>query len=224
MADERSRKGTRYDSPKIQAFVERLYSAHDAALKDALKTARRHGIPSIQVSPTDGKILQTVMTLVGARKVVELGTLTGYSALWLLRGMSKDGRLWTIEADPAHARAAKGVFAKAGVAKCVTVVEGRAIDALPTLESHAPFDAVFLDADKAGYLKYAKWAFANLRQGGVLLADNSYLFGYLAGRESDREWSRAEINAVRAFHRYLAAEWSAVCLPTADGLCLAVKP
>jgi caffeoyl-CoA O-methyltransferase len=224
MADPVSRSGESYGNQAIVELITGLYACEDEAMVRALAELERPGFPSIQVSARDGAILALLLRLVGARRVVEIGTLTGYSALWLLRGMPADGHLWTLEADPAHAAAAHRVFGAAGVAERVTLIEGPAQSTLPSLFKEGPFDAVFIDADKESYATYGRWALDNLRSGGLVIADNAYVFGYLVGREPDGRAGREAIDSVRRFHEMLAAECAAaMTLPTADGLAVGVK-
>ena len=226
MADPDSREGgQRHDTPAIKDYLQQLYAPEDPALRDALAEIERLGLPPIQIGPTEGKILHLLMRLVGARKVVELGTLAGYSALWIARALPPNGHLWTCEANPTHADVARGVLERAGLGDRVTVVTGPAAESLPGLERHAPFDAVFVDADKLGYRRYGEWATGVLRPGGLLIGDNAYLFGFLAGREpgpqaDGSETSADDIAGMRGFHELLAERYDAVCLPTPDGLAV----
>ncbi len=214
MADSSSRAGARYTSPQILDYVDRTHASHDAALAQAFRIPE--GIPAIQVGPSEGKLLGLLLRLVGANKVVEVGTLVGYSATHMARALTAGGHLWSIEYDPHHAEVARDNLARAGLADRVTVIVGAGADVLPTLVGHGPFDAVFIDADKAGYELYGKWAVANLRHGGLVLGDNAYLFGELCD-DSDRA------RAMRAFHEHVAATCDSVCIPTPDGLVLGVK-
>jgi len=223
VADPSSRQGAAYQSEEIREYIDRLHHVEDDAMGDAVRAIGRNRLSPIQIGPGDGAAIAAILTAAGARRVVEIGTLTGYSALWILRALPPDGHLWTLEADPAAAAAARGVFERAGELDRVTVVEGPALRSLERLESEGPFDAVFIDADKTSYPEYALWAFAHLRQGGVLMADNAFLFGYLAGREPDGRASAAQIDAMRRFHQLLAERCPArACLPTPDGLAVAV--
>jgi caffeoyl-CoA O-methyltransferase len=220
MADDASRDGTRYGNPDIHELLETIYGDPGPAFADALGTLERTGMPKIQVSPTDGRILKLLMHLAGAHKVVEFGTLSGYSALWLLAGMTPQGHLWTLELEQAHTDAAAGVFQRGGVAPRVTQLTGDGRNFLAGLAEEGPFDAVFIDADKEGYETYALWALDNLRPGGLLLADNAYLFGLLAGDDPEHAAAR---KSVIATHRLLADRFVAACLPTPDGLAVGVK-
>lgn len=224
MADDQSRLETRYGNQAIRAYLEGLFCPEDPALDDAVARLDSEAMPRIQVSRNDGRILQVLLSLIQARKVVEFGTLSGYSGLWILKALGPAGRLWTCEYSPKHARVARAVFERAGHGEQVTVLEGSGLENLDRLAAYAPFDAVFLDADKVGYPAYARWAYEQLRPGGLILADNTYLFGYLAGREPDADWDRESIAAMRAFHEFLARHCLAVCLPTPDGLSVGMKP
>jgi len=214
MADDQSRTGTSYTTPDIIGFVDRTHVHHDAALARAFSVPE--DMPAIQVGPSDGKLLYLLLRLIGARKVVEVGTLAGYSAIVMARALPADGRLWTIEAEDKHAKIARANVAAAGLADRVTVVDGTGQAALPTLVGHGPFDAVFIDADKEGYEHYGAWAIDNLRPGGLVLGDNAYLFGRLM---SD---SPAAV-AMRAFHQRVANACDSVCVPTPDGLVVGIK-
>lgn len=220
MADDASRDGARYGVPKIHQLLEMIYGDPGPAFDDALDTLERVDMPRIQVSANDGRILKLLMRLAQARKVVEFGTLSGYSALWLLAGIGPEGHLWTLELEQAHAEAAGGVFQRAGVADQVTQLTGDGRTYLDRLAQDGPFDAVFLDADKEGYATYAGWALDNLRPGGLLLADNAYLFGLLA--DDDEEYAEARAS-VLATHRLLAEHFTAACIPTPDGLAVGVR-
>jgi caffeoyl-CoA O-methyltransferase len=216
MADNDSRSGRRYTTPEILAFVDRTHAAHDASLARAFAAPEQHGMPAIQVGISEGKLLTLLTRLVGARKVVEVGTLAGYSALRIARGLPLDGKLWSLEIEPKHARIAQDNLEAAGLWNRVKVLVGPALASLKTLETEAPIDAVFLDADKEGYLDYARWAHANLRPGGLLLADNAYLFGQLMA-----DTPRAE--RMREFHRFTGEHFDSVCIPTPDGLVVGLK-
>jgi caffeoyl-CoA O-methyltransferase len=214
MADAASRAGTRYTTPELLAYVDRVHVPHDPGLAGAF--AVPDGVPAIQVGPSDGKLLHLLLRLVGATKVVEIGTLIGYSAIHIARALGPAGRLWTIELEPRHAELAHANLAAAGLADRVSVLVGAARDVLPTLEPEAPFDAVFIDADKQSYDHYGRWALDHLRPGGLVLGDNAYLFGELL---DDSERGRA----MRAFHELVAARCESVCVPTPDGLVVGIK-
>ena len=214
MADKDSREGKRYQTPEIIKYVNDTHASHDSALMQAF--AVPEGIPAIQVGPSEGKLLYLLLRLAGAKQVVEVGTLVGYSAIHMARALPPDGHLYTIEFEAKHAVVAEQNIKAAGLADRITVVVGAGVDKLPSLEQHGPFDAVFIDADKQNYPRYGEWAVQNLRKGGLVLGDNAYLFGELM-EDSDRG------RAMRAFHELVAATCDSVCAPTPDGLVVGVK-
>ena len=216
MADNDSRQGKRYGNAEVVAFVDRVHAAHDEGLQAAFESPEHTGIPAIQLGASEGKLLGLLMRMVGATRVVEIGTLAGYSAARIARALPDRGHLWTIEFDPRHAEIARSNLAAAGVNDRVTVVEGAAIDVLPALEPHGPFDAVFIDADKENYDRYGAWAAANTRPGGLLIGDNAYLFGKLTAAED-----RAA--AMRRFHEQASRDYESVCIPTPDGMVLGMR-
>ena len=216
MADRDSRGGQRYSDPEIMDWIDHTHVVHDEALERAFTSPDREQMPAIQVSPSEGRLLGLLIKLVGARKVVEIGTLAGYSAIHIARALAPGGKLWTIELDEAHAGVARANLAAAGLDDRVEVIVGAALDVLPTLEQHGPFDAVFLDADKLGYAQYGRWARSNLRTGGLLIGDNAFLFGSLLEQSEGAA-------SMRAFHQEAAASFDSVCVPTPDGVLVAIK-
>ena len=216
MADSNSRTGARYMDPAILAFVEGMHASHDAGLHRAFDAPGANDMPAIQVAPSEGKLLGLLLQLIGARKVVEVGTLAGYSAIRMARALPAGAKLYTVELDPKHAAVARANIEAAGVSDRVEVRVGPASEVLEQLSPLGPFDAVFLDADKQGYPGYADWAAKQLRPGGLLLADNSYFFGQLL---SDDPSARA----MRLFHEQLPARFDSVCIPTPDGLVLGIR-
>jgi caffeoyl-CoA O-methyltransferase len=214
MADQDSREGKRYQTAAIIKYVNDTHAGHDNALAQAF--AVPDGIPAIQVGPSEGRLLFLLLRMIGAKQVVEVGTLVGYSAIHMARALPAGGHLHTIEYDPKHADVARKNIERAGLADRITVHVGAGVDVLPTLEKHGPFDAVFIDADKQSYDRYGQWASKHLRQGGLVLGDNAYLFGELLD-DSDRG------KAMRGFHEHVAATCDSVCIPTPDGLVLGIK-
>jgi caffeoyl-CoA O-methyltransferase len=148
--------------------------------------------------------------------VVEVGTLAGYSAIHMARALPEDGVLHTVELDPRHAEIAQDNFAAAGVAARVKLHVGSAREILPRLSAQGPFDAAFLDADKEGYPEYVAWAAKNVRQGGLLIADNSYFFGKLMADDPAAA-------AMREFHQLAARDFDSVCAPTPDGMVIGLR-
>jgi caffeoyl-CoA O-methyltransferase len=216
MADDDSRSNTVYHSKAILDWAASTHAPHDPGLAFAFDAPGREGLPPIQVAPSEGKLLGLLLRMVGAKKVVEVGTLAGYSAVHLARALPKDGKLWTVENDPRHAAIAREVLERAGLAHQAEVVLGDGVTMLPTLERFGPFDAVFIDADKERYDAYGRWAATHVRPGGLLLGDNAYLFGELLDTGPRPE-------AMRRFHQEARAAFDTVCIPTPDGLLLGVR-
>ena len=216
MADNDSRAGLVYFTRQLLDWTTKVHASHDAALQQAFDAPAQHGLPAIQLAPSEAKLTELLLKLAGAKKVVEVGTLAGYSALRLARALPPDGHVHTIEYDPKHAAVAREVIAKAGESARITVHVGKGVDVLPTLEPHGPFCGVFIDADKESYDQYGRWAAKNLRQGGLLLGDNVFLFGDLLD-----ETPRAA--AMRRFHEEAKAHFDTVCIPTPDGLLLGIR-
>lgn len=216
MADNDSRSGTRYSNPELIDYLNGVHNAHDPALEAAFRAPVSNEMPSIMVSPAEGRTVELLLRLIGATRVVEVGTLAGYSAICMAAALPAHGRIWTIEHDTRHVQVARAAIAEAGHAERIEVLHGAGLDILPTLVQHGPFDAVFIDADKGNYDRYGQWAIENLRTGGLLLGDNAYLFGKLM---EDSDTARA----MRRFHEHAARTCHSVCISTPDGLLLGIK-
>jgi predicted O-methyltransferase YrrM len=192
----------------------------DGLLADLKTAAREAGIPAIWICPEQGSLMQILLRLANAREVVEVGTLAGYSAIWMARALPKDGRVRTIELEDRHADFAERWIARSDVAGRVEVHRGRGMDVLPRFETDSA-DAAFLDADKASYPLYLREALRIVRRGGLVMVDNAFAFGQLFDeRPTDRE-----ANAVKAFNEVMAAERAlqSIIVPIGDGLWVGVK-
>jgi len=188
----------------VDEYVSDLLAPHDEALALAVHESEEAGLPAIQVSPPQGKLLHMLAKLVSARSILEFGTLGGYSTIWLGRALPDDGRLVTLEAEPLNAEVAQRNIARAGLADIVDLRIGPALDQLPTLETEGagPFDLTFIDADKIHTPDYFSWALDHSRQGSLIISDNVVRFGRLVDPESDDP----TIPAQRRLHEMLAAE------------------
>jgi len=158
----------------VDRYITDLFVPPDAALDSALQSSEAAGLPAINVSPPQGKFLQLLARALGAKKILEIGTLGGYSTIWLARALPAGGRLITLEADPKHAEIARANIARAGLSEVVDLRLGRALDSLPQLaaERRGPFDFIFIDADKPSYADYFTWALKLSRHGTVIIGDN----------------------------------------------------
>lgn len=200
-------------------YIESLFAPEDPLLATLREEADRTGLPPISVSADEGRLLQVLLTAVGARRVLEIGTLGGYSAIWMARALPPDGRLLSLEIEPAHAEFAQRHIARAGLADRVEVRVGRALDLLPALDGER-FDAVFIDADKQPLGTYYEWALRLLRRGGLVIADNA-LWG---GKVFDDRVQDERTVAIRELNRRMAADPRVISIivPTHDGVAIAV--
>jgi predicted O-methyltransferase YrrM len=198
----------------VDAFVGETIVGEDEGLRGAVEAAGAAGLPAIQVSPPQGKLLQLLVRLVGARRILEFGTLGGYSAILMARGLPKDGRLVTLEAKPEYAEVARRSIDSAGAGEKVEIRVGPALEALPGLEGEEHFDLVFIDADKVNTPNYFAWALDRTRPGGLIVADNVVRGGTLADPGGDEA-----ALAQRRLHEMLAGEprVSATTIQTVGG-------
>ena len=189
----------------VDRYITDLFVPPDAALSGALQASQAAGLPAINVSPPQGKFLQLLAMALGARAILELGTLGGYSTIWLARALPPGGRLITLEADPRHAEIARANIARAGLTEVVDLRLGRALDTLPRLaaEGRGPFDLIFIDADKPSYADYFTWALKLSRRGTVIIGDNVIRRGAVIhpGASDD-----PRVPGVLRFHEVVAAE------------------
>lgn len=171
----------------VDDYLAPRVAPHDAALDAARTVSAEAGLPEIAVSANQGKMLQVLALTVGATRILEIGTLGGYSTIWMARALPEGGRLVTLEADPHHAEVANVNLTAAGVADRVEVRLGKAIESLPELsaEEIGPFDLTFIDADKPSIPDYFDWAIRLSRPGGLIVVDNVVRRGELANPESD---------------------------------------
>jgi caffeoyl-CoA O-methyltransferase len=149
-----------------------LFAPEDEALQAALEATSAHDMPQIAISPLQGRMLQVLALACGAHKILEIGALGGYSGIWLARALPPGGRLISLELSEQHAEVARASLERAGLSDRAEVRVGPAQDLLPTLTGEAPFDLIFIDADKPGYLVYLDWALRLTRVGGIIVADN----------------------------------------------------
>jgi predicted O-methyltransferase YrrM len=188
----------------VDRYITDLFVPPDPALDAALQDSKRAGLPSINVSPNQGKLLLLLARIQGARTILEIGTLGGYSTIWLARALPAGGRLITLEADPMHADVARVNIARAGLADVVELRLGPALETLPQLaaEKRGPFDLIFIDADKPSYPDYFAWALKLSHRGSLIIADNVVRDGAVIDPGS----LDPRVQAVRRFNELVAAE------------------
>lgn len=199
-------------------YVAELFAPEDEILRDLRREISEAGMPEIYISPDEGRLLQVLLRAVGARRVIELGTLGGYSAIWMARALPADGLLITIEKEPAYAALATKFLQRAGLGERAEVREGVALDLLAELTSDGPFDAAFIDADKENYPRYFDWCLENVRPGGLVIGDNAFRAGDVLD-ESSRD---PQVVAIREFNRRMATDprLTSIVVPTRDGVAV----
>ncbi len=206
-------------SDRTGEYIAGLFAPEDELLASLREEADRTGLPPIAISSDEGRLLQVLLTAIRARHVLEVGTLGGYSAIWMARALPPDGHLLSLELEPAHAEFARRYVDRAGLSARVEIRVGRALDVLPSLDGRQ-FDAMFLDADKEPLPTYFDWALRLVRPGGLIIADNA-LWG---GRVLDQDVSDPKTTAVRELNRRMATDPRvlSILVPTHDGVAVAV--
>ena len=189
---------------EVDRYIEATLIGRDPVLEAALAASNAAGLPAIQVAPNQGKLLMLLASAMRARAILEIGTLAGYSTIWLARALPADGRLVTLEMEATHAEVARANIERAGLSRRVDLRLGRALETLPQLaaENAGPFDLVFIDADKPSLADYFEWAMKLTRPGSVIIADNVVREGAVIDAAS----SDAAVQGVRRLNRAMAAE------------------
>jgi predicted O-methyltransferase YrrM len=188
----------------VDDYISKTLVKPDVALDSALVAISAAHMPSISVSAPQGKLLGLLAKLVSAQAILEIGTLGGYSTIWMARALAPGGKLISLEIDPAHAQVASANIARAGVSDQVEIRLGPALETLPKLEQEGagPFDLAFIDADKANNPGYFSWALRLSRPGGLIVVDNVVR----GGRVADPYSPDADVQGVRRLHELIAAE------------------
>jgi len=188
----------------VDDYLDQHYLEVDPVLDDLLRASDAAGLPEINVAPNQGKMLMMFAMMVGAKRILEIGTLGGYSTVWLARALPADGRLITLEYEPTHAEVARANIERAGYADQVTVRQGLAVDTLAQLqiENTPPFDVVFIDADKPNNTNYVRGAMALSRPGTLIIVDNVVRNGEVIQAGNDDE----SVQGVRAMNEFIANE------------------
>jgi caffeoyl-CoA O-methyltransferase len=207
---------------RLNDYLHELFGQEDEVLKTIRERSLDEGLPSIQIRPEDGLMLQFLLAANHARRVIELGTLAGYSGVWIGRILPEDGHLITVEVDEERAQVARESFRLAGLSDRVEVRVGDALRSLAGLAAEGPFDAIFIDATKTDYPAYLDWAVDHIRVGGLIIAHNAFRRGRIvepANRHDDK------VRGTLAFNRRLAEDprLLGTIIPMGDGLAVAVR-
>ncbi len=207
------------------SYIQDLYASEDTLLKKIRRRALREDFP-IHIHPEEGKLLQLLIQMMQTRKIVEIGTHAGYSAIWMARALPPDGILHTIEKSQKRYDLAQKTFQDFERKTLIRSHLGDAYNVLQTLKDQGPFDLVFIDADKISYLDYLEWAVQNVREGGLIIADNTLLDGAVYGEQpTNLKIAETTLQVMREFNRRLANHdhFTSLLLPTTSGLTIAFK-
>lgn len=179
----------------------------------------------IQIGPEEGKLLSLFIKIHKIKSIVEIGTLYGYSSICMAKALLEDGHIYTIENHPQHLRIAKKNFSAFNLSDKITLIEGNALEKLSELSAKAPFDMIFIDADKSSYPKYLDWAESYIKQDGLIVADNTLLFNTVFLESPPKEVSEKSWHAMREFNNRLSDEkkYFSILIPTDEGMTVALK-
>lgn len=215
-----------YQTPALLDYIRNAFSPEDASHQYLLDQMQKHELPAIQIGAAEGKILQFLIHSCRAKKAVEIGTLGGYSALWIANALPEDGKLYTLEYDKETAEGTKNALKELGLSDKVSIVVGDANETLKTIEPFGPFDFCFIDADKISYPNYLLWAERNLRVGGIVAADNAYLFGQVHLNADTAGADAPAILAMQSFIKILTDPSRfavSAMIPTGEGMAIGIK-
>lgn len=204
---------------QLHHYVTDTFVNEDEVLSFVREETPRQGLPQINLEPYEGQMMQVLVAMSGAKHVVEIGTLAGYSAIWIARGLPADGKLITIEKSSKHADIARSHIEKANLTDKVTVHQGDGLQILNKISSSAPFDMVFVDADKPNYENYLAWAVEHLRVGGTIMAHNALWSGQILNPKTADDHGMVKFNQTMANHPQLTS----TIIEVGDGLAVGVK-
>ena len=222
------------EKSEISDYISHCFAPEDALLKDITRRLQQHDeyLSRIQLSAGEGRLLQCLLRMMGAKRVVEIGSLAGYSAVWIARALPEIGQVHAINRDKAHfallQETLQAYEAQPHQGGRIVPHLGDAKQVLKELSAQAPFDAVFIDADKGGYIHYLDWAEQHLCKGGLVIGDNTLLFGHVLADQYPQEHgapTKKAWQAMREFNQRLAdpARYDGVMIPTMEGLTIARK-
>lgn len=215
---------SRNHKSKRSFYLDQTFGCEDHFLQSLRQAARAEGVERMQISSYEARILQFLVRVSKAQKVVEIGTLYAYSAMHIAQALPEEGLIWTLDRSSERHKISQKLLEKSKEAKKIRWICGTALESLKSIEGFGPFDMIFIDADKEPYLQYLYWAEKNLKPGGLLTADNSFLFGAVYG-ETDRTFKEETIKAMKEFNQRLAdtSHWQGALIPTEEGLTVSLK-
>ena len=211
------------ETPKSR-YLQEVFAKEDPVLKGIRAYSEKENLAYMQISAYEGGILQFLCRALKVKKVVEIGTLYGYSSLMIARALPEEGKIWTLDLSEQRQKKAKELIQADPDGKKLVFKAGPALESLKSLEKEGPFDMLFIDADKAGYLNYLHWGYKNLKIGGLIAADNTFLFGAVYGEPKENQAPEA-VEVLRGFNKELAdsGRYISTLIPTAEGLTVGIK-
>lgn len=218
-------KVMRTEKDARQEYIEKNFIKQDSRRKQIISELRNFNKEGINVSSIEGKLLKVLAQMIKAHKIVEIGTLFGYSTSWFLDALTNnEDKIWSFEFSKEHYEKAVSLLKTDIENNRLKIILGNAIEELPKIEKEGPFDLIFIDANKAGYMDYFKWADENLRSGGLIIADNTFLFGTVY-QESVPENNKKAWQVMRKLNQTLGQNnhYESIMIPTAEGMTIALK-
>lgn len=208
---------------KALQYIRDVFANEDEALRE-VREKLSDGELNMQVGAEEGAILNFLVALSDAKKIVEVGVLAGYSTIWMARALPEGGKIYALEKDAKRIDSIKDNYKLCDVDNKIELVQGDAIEGLKSIEKHAPFDMIFIDADKANYCNYLDWAEKNLKKGGMIIGDNTFLFGNVYG-EPKKNMKPAITQTMDDFNKRLGDKnkYTSIMLPTEEGMTVAIK-
>ena len=215
----------RNQNTAIQKYLNKTFSKEDDLLKKIRELSITTNVAGMQISAYEGGILQFLCQALKVKKAVEIGTLHGYSSLMIARTLPPGGELFTLDIDKTRQEKAQQLIAKDPAGSKIQFLNGPALESLKTLEKQSPFDMVFIDADKPAYLDYLHWSNKNLKSGGLLMADNTFLFGAVYGEPERTQTSSEALKVMQKFNEEVASsgQYISTLIPTTEGLTIGIK-
>ncbi len=207
-----------------ESFIQKFYAQDEDLFLEMRSKAREKKCEHMMVAPSETRLLQSLVEVHGTKNLVEIGTLFGYTAISFAKGIGEGGKVWTLEKSPENAEIAKGFINQTPYKNRIEVVVGDAHENLSSLSSEGPFDCVFIDADKSGYVDYLLWAEKNLKSGGLVIADNTFLRGSVWGAEV-KGYSEKQSTKMLEFHQIFSDQtrFKSTIYPSFDGIAVGIK-
>ena len=215
---------TNYIEKKTEEYLISHLASDDSYTARVLEEMQKNGIKNINITPFEGNIIATLISMIKPKRGVEIGTLCGYSSVWISKVLDDDAKLYTIEKDPKHAEIATKLINELALDKKITIINSDAKDALTKLSKFSPFDFCFIDADKDEYPSYIRWALKNLRSGGLIIAHNPFMKGKLFYDGDDKEQNQKS-RGMREFLHILFTDERIIqrmIIPTSEGIAVGV--